>query len=38
MPEGIGYTLKTSTPIWLHVPGEDEPVQVMANYEVFLEP
>ncbi len=33
MPEGISYTLKTSSPIWLHVPGEDKPVQVDSEYQ-----
>ncbi|MEA2067821.1 MAG: hypothetical protein U9P12_01355, partial [Verrucomicrobiota bacterium] len=35
-PEGISYQLKTSAPIWLHVPGEDDPVQVDSDHQVLL--
>lgn len=36
-PKGISYQLKTSAPVWLHVPGEDAPVHVIGNYQVLLE-
>ena len=34
--EGVGYTLKTSRPIWLHVSGEDGPVKIDSEYQSLL--
>lgn len=35
--EGIRYRLETTTPIWLHLSGEDQPVQVVSGYQMLLE-
>ncbi|RKX37304.1 MAG: hypothetical protein DRP64_17395 [Verrucomicrobia bacterium] len=35
--EGIHYRLETSAPIWLHLPGEEMPVQAGYEYQVLLE-
>ncbi len=34
--EGIRYRVETTTPIWLHLPGGDTPVQVVSEYQVLL--
>jgi hypothetical protein len=34
--EGIRYRVKTTRPIWLHLAGEDLPVEVVSEYQVLL--
>ncbi len=36
MPEGINYQLKTPSPIWLHVSGEEGSVQVVSDHRMLL--
>ncbi len=35
--EGIRYQLETSAPIWLHLPGEELPVQAAYEYQMLLD-
>jgi len=34
--EGIRYRVEPTTPIWLHLPGEEQPVQVVSEYQALL--
>ncbi|RKX46832.1 MAG: hypothetical protein DRP64_02645, partial [Verrucomicrobia bacterium] len=35
--EGIRYRLETTTPIWLHLPGADQPVRVVSGHRMLLD-